>query len=129
MASSTAFPVPVLAVFTLERHPADRLVELMQKAELCAHTEVGDGQEAQLFEHELARQLNLNRCGREEVLQGERSNLHDVANVERVDPLVLVQVSQDVLHVCVAHLQGHAAAQSRVSLRLRRLDDVGGGED
>ena len=45
-------------------------------------------------------------------MQGQRCDLHDVADVERVDPLVLVQIAQDVFHIGVAHLQTQTAAQT-----------------
>lgn len=77
----------------------------MQKSELSSHAKVGDSQEAKLFQNELSRHLNLNRSWGEEVLESEWSNLHDVSDVKRVDPLVLVQVAKDVFHVSVSNLQ------------------------
>lgn len=94
--------VPVLRVLALEALLLDNFLQLMQEAVLRSHAEVADGQEAHLFEEELARKLQLYCRLRQEVLQRERRYLHDVADVETVDPLRLVQVAQDVLHVARA---------------------------
>ena len=42
-------PVPVLAVFALERDALDHLILLVQESELRAETKVADAQEADLF--------------------------------------------------------------------------------
>jgi hypothetical protein len=33
------------------------------------------------------------------ILESQRRNLHDVADVKTVDPLTLVQVTQNVFHI------------------------------
>lgn len=55
--------------------------------------------------------------------------MHNVANIQRVDPLVLIEVPKDVLHISVTHLEGHATAQALSSLRLACFSDVGGSVD
>ena len=108
--------VPVLRVLALEALLLDDLLQLMQEAVLRAHAEVADRKEAHLLEEELARQLQLDRRLRQEVLQGERRYLHDVADIEAVDPLRLVQVAQNVLHVAGATV---VAAGPRLSRCVR----------
>jgi hypothetical protein len=85
--------VPVLGVLALKALLLDDLFQLVQESVLRAHTEVADGEEAHLFEEELARKLQLDSRLRQEVLQGERRYLHDIANVETIYPLRLVQVA------------------------------------
>ena len=123
------FSVPILRVPPLEFDAADCLIELVKEAELGAHAEVRDREEAELFEDELARKLDLNCGGREEVLEGQRCDLHYIPYVKRVNPLILVEVAQDVFHVGVAHLEAHAATEARVCLSLGGLRDVHRGED
>ena len=123
------FSVPILRVSPLKFDAADRLIELVQEAELGAHAEVRDREEAELFEDELSRKLDLNCGGREEVLEGQRCDLHYIPYVKRVNPLILVEVAQDVFHVGVAHLEAHAATEARVCLSLGGLRDVNRGED
>ena len=116
--------MPVLRVLALERNAANRLIQLVQEAELGAHAKVADGKETELLEDEFARELDLNGRARQEVLEGERRNLHDVADVEGIYPLVLVEVAQDVLHVGVAYCEVQPAPQPRVCLLLARLCDL-----
>ena len=66
----------------------------------------------------------MNCSGGEEVLKSEGSDLHDVADVEGVYPLILVEVAEDVFHVSIADLETHAAAQSRIRFRLARFGDI-----
>ena len=44
--------------------------------------------------------------------------MHYVADVKAVDPLVLIQVAQDVLHIRIAHINRHAASKPLVSFFL-----------
>ena len=121
--------VPILGVSPLEFHATDRLIELVKEAELGAHAEVRDREEAELFEDELSRKLDLNCGGREEVLEGQWCDLHNIAYVKGVNPLILVEVAQDVFHVGVAHLEAHAATEACVCLCLSSFRDVHRGED
>ena len=79
--------MPIFGVLALKALLLYDFLQLMQEAVLCAHAEIADGEEAHLFEQELTRKLQLDGRLRQEVLQGERRYLHDVANVEAVDPL------------------------------------------
>ena len=114
--------VPVLRVFSLVGDSTNLLIQLMEETELCAHAEVGHCQETELLEHEFPRKLDLQSCRRHEVLQSQRGNLHNIANIQTVDPLVLVQVAKYVLHVCVADLKRHSTAQTGIGFLLTDLD-------
>lgn len=46
--------MPVFAVLSFEGNSANCFIQLVQKPELGAHAEVGDGEEAELLEYELA---------------------------------------------------------------------------
>ena len=100
----------------------------MKEPELCSHTEVRHCQKAKLLKHKLPRQLDLNGCRREEVLEGQGSNLHYVSNIEGVDPFILVQVAQNVLHVSIAHLDNSSTAQPAICFLLSLLDYTGTGQ-
>ena len=52
-----------------------------------------------LLEDILAGQFELDRGHRHEVLHSQRRDLHDVPDVQAIDPLRLVQIAQQVLHV------------------------------
>lgn len=74
-------------------------LKLMQKSVLGTHTEVTHGQKAHFLQDELAGKLQLEGGMAQKILQSQRRNLHDVTDVETVDPLALVQVAEDVLHI------------------------------
>ena len=123
------FSVPILRVSPLEFDAADCLIELVKEAKLGTHAEVGDCEEAELFEDELTRKLDLNCGGREEVLEGQWCDLHYIPYVKRVNPLILVEVAQDVFHVGIAHLEAHAATEACVCLCLSSFCYVHRRED
>jgi hypothetical protein len=112
--------VPVLAVFALVPDSSDCLVELVEESKLSPHAKVGDSKEAKFLKDELSGKLDLNGCGGHEVLKGKRGYLHNVADVQAVDPFVLVQVAKDVLHVWVANVDSHTTAEPRVGFLLRK---------
>ena len=91
--------MPILRVLSLEGLVLDLLLELVQESILCAHAEITDAEEAHFLEDEFTRELELEGRLAQEVLQSQRRDLHDVADVETVDPLRLIQVPKDVLHV------------------------------
>ena len=97
-----SFAVPILAILPIELYPINGDVQLMQEPELSPHAEVGHCKEAELLQHELSRKLDLDSRRRHEILERKWCNLHDIADVQRVDPLVLVEVPEDILHVCLA---------------------------
>lgn len=59
-----------------------------------------------LFKDVFPGEFHLEGAAAQEVLHGEGRDLHDVADVQAVDPLLLVQVAQQVLHVhfCAYHV-------------------------
>jgi len=91
------------------------LLHLHDEAQLGGDAEVGHGQEADLLEDQLAAELVLDAGGGVDVLHREGRDLHDVPDVQRPNPVRLVQVAQQVAHV---HL-----VEQRVELR---GDGVGG---
>ena len=116
--------MPVLAILSLILDTANRFVKLMQKPELCAHTEVGDSKETKFFKDKFTGELNLDGSRRQKVLEGQWRYLHYVADVETVNPFVLVQVPKDVLHVGVANVYSHAATKPLIRLFLSNLNQV-----
>lgn len=96
----------------------DLFIELVEESVFRAHAEIAHCEEAQLFEYKLASQLNLDRRAAHEVLQRQGRYLHDVANIETVDPFVLVEVAEDIFHVGVAHFEFQATSESPTALLL-----------
>ena len=70
-----------------------------QKSQLRGHAEVGHGEVADLFQNGIATQLQVNLLRRVQVVDGQWRDLHDVADVEQVQPLTLIQVAEEHLHV------------------------------
>lgn len=76
------------------------LSALQDESHLGGDTEVGHAQEGDLLEEGLSRQLALVAGLREHVgLEAHWLQLHDVADVEGVDPLVLVKKAKHGVHV------------------------------
>ena len=70
-----------------------------QKSQLRGHAEVGHGEVADLFQDGIATQLQINLLRRVQVVDSQRRDLHDVADIEQVQPLTLIQVAEEHLHV------------------------------
>ena len=82
--------MPVLRVFPLKGLVLDLLFELMKEPILGSHAEVADCEETEFLKYKLSAQFKLNASVAHEVLQREGRDLHDVADVETVDPFTLV---------------------------------------
>ena len=72
---------------------------LEQEAHLRTHAEVGHRQYAELAEKRVPAQFDLILVLLEELLHRYRLDLHDVADVQIVDPLVLVEEAEHTAHV------------------------------
>ena len=99
-----SFTMPVFAIFPIELDPIDRDIQLMKESELSTHAKVRYCKKAKFFQDEFSWKLDLNSCWRHEILERKWCNLHNVANVQRVDPFVLIEVSKNVLHICLSHI-------------------------
>ena len=91
--------MPVFRILAFEGLILDLLFQLMEESILSSHTEVAHSQEAHLFENELPWKFKLDSCVTQKVLKSQRRDLHDVSDVQAIDPLALVKVTKDVLHV------------------------------
>jgi len=85
--------MPVLTVRSFVRHSLYYLILLVQKTELCPQAKVAHTQEANLLEHIFSCELNNGRVRWEEILKCQWRNLHNIAYIETVYPLVLIQVA------------------------------------
>lgn len=85
-------------------------LKLEQEAKLCWHAKVGHRQERDLywfmlpqniylFKYRVTCELHLNWGVGIEVMNSHRGNLHDVANVQKIQPLALIQISQKGFHI------------------------------
>ena len=61
-----------------------------QKSQFRGHAEVGHGEVADLFQNRIATQLQIDLLRRVQVVDGQWRDLHDVADVEQVQPLTLI---------------------------------------
>jgi hypothetical protein len=71
----------------------------VEESVLRSHAEVTDRQETHFLQHEFPRQFELNGRMTQEVLEGQRRDLHDVTDIETIDPFTLVKVPEDVFHI------------------------------
>ena len=85
--------------FDLHRVYVRIISHVYQEAQLGADAEIRHGKEADLLNDRVACQLDLDTCVRMQVVNRHRRNLHDVANVEQVHPLRLVEVAEENAHV------------------------------
>ena len=72
---------------------------LQQESHLRAHAEVRHDQDGEFAEERVPAQLHLVAALVEELLHGERLDLHDIADIQIVDPLVLVEEAEHAAHV------------------------------
>ena len=93
------FPVPILTVLPLVADTFDHIVLLVQEPELSAQTKIAHAEEADLLKNVLSGQLHCDARSGEEVLKCKRRHLHNIADVQTVDPFVLIQVTQDIFHI------------------------------
>jgi hypothetical protein len=82
--------VPVLTILTQVANAFDDFVLLVQKSKFCAETKVAYTEETYFFKDVLSGQLNNKSIWWKKVLERQGGNLHDVADVETVNPFVLV---------------------------------------
>lgn len=78
---------------------------LKQEPHLCTHAEVRDGQDRQLAEEGFSAELDFVLVFLKELFHRNRLNLHYVANVQIVDPFVLIEKSEHTTHVGLFFLQ------------------------
>ena len=72
---------------------------LQQEAHLSAHAEVRHNQDGQFAEERVSTQLQLITRLMQKLFHRDGLNLHDVANIQIEDPLVLIEEAQDTSHV------------------------------
>ena len=80
-------------------HLAIIVLGIGKKPQLRGHTEVRNCEVADLFQDGIATQLQVNLLRRVQVVDRQRRDLHDIANIEQVQPLALVEVSKENFHV------------------------------
>lgn len=97
--------MPKFAVLPRKTDALNDFILLVEESELCAETEVAHTEEADLLEHVFAGQLHRERIRRQEVLECEWRYLHNVSDVQAVDPLVLIQIAEDVFHIRVTNIE------------------------
>ena len=71
----------------------------MQKSIFGTHAEVAYSQEAHFLQYKFTRELQLQSSVAEKILQCQWRDLHDITDVEAVNPFTLIQVAQDVFHI------------------------------
>ena len=76
--------------------------QLDYEADLRGDTEVANAEETYRFKECKSVQFLLVPSDCNEVLQLQWSDLHDVANVERLDPLRLVEEAQNMPHISLS---------------------------
>lgn len=90
--------VPIFTLvlaFLLDRVLVVLASRVQQEPHLRAHAEVAHSEDAQFLEEGVARKLGLvARLLQEVGLHGDRADLHDVPNVQVLNPLVLIQKAQ-----------------------------------
>lgn len=70
-----------------------------KEAQFRGHAEVGDGKVAYFLQDRVSTELEVDLLRRVQVMDRKRRDLHDVANVEEVEPLALVQIAEQYLHI------------------------------
>lgn len=96
------FDVPVLLLqlsFLLGLWLHQSLPLLDDETHLCGHAEVRDDEQLKLFQEGLARQLQFIARRLHEVSHSYWLDLHDVADVQIEDPLILVQKAEHSPHI------------------------------
>jgi len=92
--------VPKLALLLdLRRVDHELLFRRNQKAQFRRHAEVANTQVADFLQNRVARQFHINTHSSVEVVDRQRRDLHDVADIQQEQPLRLVQIAQQHLHV------------------------------
>ena len=71
-----------------------------------------------LFQDGIATQLQVNLLRRVQVVDCQRRDLHDIANIEQVQPLALVEVSKENFHVDRFFNTSQFASASALPVRL-----------
>lgn len=97
-----SFSVPVFRVFPFESLFLNFFLQLMQESIFRAHAEVADGKEAHFFKDEFTWKFQLYWCLTQEILQCQRWYLHNISNVQAVDPFTLVQIAQNIFHIWIS---------------------------
>ena len=93
------FSMPVLWIFTIKKLVLNLFFQLMEEPVLSAHAKVTNCKETHLLKNKFSWKFQLYCCLTQEVLQSQWWNLHNIANVETVYPLTLIQIAKNVLHV------------------------------
>ena len=70
-----------------------------EKAKLGRNAEVGNSQKGYLLENTVTAQLHINLLIAVQIVYCQRRDLHYVTNVEQVEPLALIEVSEQDFHV------------------------------
>ena len=73
---------------------------MQQKSHLCRHTEIANNKDAKFLEKSVTSKFKLVSLLVQKVLaHRQRTNLHYVADVQTLDPFILVQKAQNTAHV------------------------------
>ena len=95
------FSVPVLRVFPFESLFLNFFLQLVQESIFCAHAEVAHGKEAHFFKDKFTWKFQLYWRLTQEILQCQWWNLHDISDVQTVNPFTLVQIAKNVFHIWI----------------------------
>ena len=77
----------------------DLFFELDDESYLCGNAEVAHSQEAYCLEEGKSVQFLLISANGYKILKLKRGDLHDVSNIERLNPLRLIKETKNVSHI------------------------------
>ena len=78
---------------------------LKQESHLSAHAEVWHNQNWEFSEERVSAELHLVICLLKKVFHADRLDLHNIADVEVINPLILIQKPKHTTHVWLFFLQ------------------------
>lgn len=85
--------------FDIDRVKGKLFLGADQEAQLSGDAEVRDGEESYFFEDGVSGQFDINLLIAVQVVNGEWRYLHNVSNIQQVQPLTLIQIPQQNFHV------------------------------